>query len=41
MYYQAPGHKGARAAAGTEIVEFSPEQEYGRLIETFREMMKG
>ena len=41
VYYQPPGHNGARAAAGTEIIEFSPEPEYTKLIETFKGMMGG
>ena len=41
VYYQPPGHSGARAAAGTEIIEFSPEPEYTRLIDTFKGMMRG
>ncbi len=39
VYYQPPGHKGAVAAAGTEVVEFSPEPDYSQLIESFKSMM--
>lgn len=41
VYYQAPGHCGGRVAAGTEIVEFSPEPDYANLIEAFKRLMGG
>jgi hypothetical protein len=41
VYYQPPGHSGATASAGTEIVEFSPEPDYTKLIDAFKSMMRG
>lgn len=39
VYYQPPGHRGARVVAGTEIVEFSPEPDYANLIAAFKGIM--
>jgi hypothetical protein len=40
VYYQPPGHTG-QAAGGTEIVEFSPDTEYGALLEHFKSKLGG
>jgi hypothetical protein len=41
VYYQPPGHSRASASAGTEIVEFSPEPDYAKLIDAFKSIIRG
>ena len=40
VYYQPPGHTG-QAEAGTETIEFSPDEEFAGLLEHFRSKMGG
>lgn len=40
VYYQPPGHTGY-AESGTEMVEFSPDEEYGRLLEHLKSNVAG
>lgn len=41
VYYQPPGHTGARVEAGTEVVEFSPDEEYAALLAHFKSALGG